>query len=808
MANPYLAALDDPYYSGANEQKIDHAFKPFRRYLDNARKALEKKQVHCNWSTLPQPDATLSLKQKVFEVLPEGVIRFELQDAGWYEIVEDLDDERPLGADFEPAFEDPVTVGKGKERQTIDINTNEFRQTGDRFYIKLGDITTSNIKWAGYSLAIEPLATELPATLQLSQQGAIYKVSRKEDNLYSIQGHPDRGRPLIGDDLTLHFQYIDEPEMPAGAVEIDSRFYVTSHQKPTISGASVRNVSDEFLKSLNLQDLTTAKGSALPVQWSLTLAEKKLALDTAGDPPPKELGHRKLSDLRISCLANAEESCWIQLENDDHGDDNGVSQDPLDYFFDDQVDILDANERPGPNAGYRILKSRPDERQLLLCRKADKKKKLPVLPQGQQLSVRVNLHALFRQEEAITSLKLRPDIAHKPLLDLMKQRERQRWPDFKPIPEHQIEWEILRDLKFNGCDKQREFVAKALATPDFAILDGPPGTGKTTTILELIIQMVRQGKRILLTASTHAAINNVLERVIENKLEHEVFPLRVGDKERAIGVEQFQYDNLLEGFSKSLEGNGLDQLLVDSSNLICGTTMGILRLFNNKSLDFTSGTPPFDVMIIDECSKTTFSEFLVPALYAKKWILVGDVKQLSPFTDREQITENLKQLVLRHKTQKQEEEVLSPAIQRACYLLNAFRSKQNKGWGYYDRFVVPVTLSECEALAAEIKARNQTGQEDFDQVLLIGGPVKNHGANHLSVQEFSVTPWKVYNHNLIFCEAGLLTSNMDLMPADAVILSKDWRTTSHSYRHMVRYSSSHHCEHKWANPNKGGNANA
>ena len=77
MANPYLVALDDPYYAGANEQKIDNAFEPFRRYLTNARKALERKQVRCSWKALPQPDAVLTLKQKVFEVQPQGLIEFE-----------------------------------------------------------------------------------------------------------------------------------------------------------------------------------------------------------------------------------------------------------------------------------------------------------------------------------------------------------------------------------------------------------------------------------------------------------------------------------------------------------------------------------------------------------------------------------------------------------------------------------------------------------------------------------------------------------------------------------------------------------
>ena len=807
MANPYLVALDDHYYAGANEQKIDNAFEPFRRYLTNARKALERKQVRCSWKALPQPDAVLTLKQKVFEVQPHGLIEFEVFGSGWFEITEDLDDECPLNSDFEPDFEEHVTIGKGKDRQAIPISKNDFRQSGESYLIKLNDIEAKKITWAGYSLAIEPFSEELPNTLHLKQQGTEYKVTREEGNQYVIRGTPDSSRPLIGDGHSLNFCYIQKPTMPQDAIEIDNHFYITGNNKPHINGTSYKDVSNEFLKNISPQDLMTADGQSLPTHWVLNTANKKITLDTGGDQYPQKLGHRKLLELMLTCQKDDQEACWIQLENEDYGDDNGVSQDPLEYFFDDQVDILDANEKPGNNAGYKVLRSRPEERQLLLCRKSDRKK-VPTLPRHQQLTVKVNLQALFRQEEAITNLKLCPNLEHKPLLDLMKDRQRQRWPDFHPEPEQDIHWQILKDLQFDGCDRQREFVTKALATPDFAILDGPPGTGKTTTILELIIQLARRGQRILLTASTHAAINNVLERVVENGLEQEVFPLRIGDKERATGVEQFQYDEIMKEFSHAVDGDELDQLLVDSSNLICGTTMGILRLFNHKSLNFNHGTPPFDVMIIDECSKTTFAEFLVPARYAKKWVLVGDVKQLSPFTDREQITENLKQLVLRHKTKKQEEELLSPAVQRACFLLNAFRSRQDGQWGYHDRFVVPVSKGELDALASEMKARTEGGHEHFAQILLVGGTHKYQAINHFTKQEFLENSWQSYDFNLIFCEGTLVESDMDLMPADAVVLAKGWRTTSHSYRHMVRYDSSHQCAQKWANPKKNGGSYA
>ncbi len=64
--------------------------------------------------------------------------------------------------------------------------------------------------------------------------------------------------------------------------------------------------------------------------------------------------------------------------------------------------------------------------------------------------------------------------------------------------------------------KQRAVTA-ALASPDFTVVLGPPGTGKTTFIAELIAQLVaaRPGSRILLSSQTHVAVDNAAARLGE-----------------------------------------------------------------------------------------------------------------------------------------------------------------------------------------------------------------------------------------------------------------------------------------------------
>ena len=77
---------------------------------------------------------------------------------------------------------------------------------------------------------------------------------------------------------------------------------------------------------------------------------------------------------------------------------------------------------------------------------------------------------------------------------------------------------------------------------------------------------------------------------------------------------------------------------------MCGTTIGILQHPDLKEHRDKSGghaSPDFDVLIVDEASKTPFQEFLVPALLAKRWIIVGDPKQLSPYVDDEAMAVNI-----------------------------------------------------------------------------------------------------------------------------------------------------------------------
>lgn len=298
-----------------------------------------------------------------------------------------------------------------------------------------------------------------------------------------------------------------------------------------------------------------------------------------------------------------------------------------------------------------------------------------------ELVIRANTWPIRSQLQAIRRLQDTPLSTHRPLLRLFEATDHAQWSDVHRTAIEEPGWMTLTEADRAGTDEQRRFVETALATPDFAFLEGPPGSGKTTAICELILQLVRQEKRVLLCASTHVAVDNVLERLMDDDAGHEglVIPVRIGDESKVSDtvkkwrLSQFVKTELkrLRGAYRKLDspspsqqamgdalgGNGqgqsvIERVILDASNLVCGTSIGILQHPDLKSQTSTRRTSaadanrrhsmrPFDVLIVDEASKTTFQEFLVPALHAQRWVIVGDPKQLSPYVDEDEMAVNL-----------------------------------------------------------------------------------------------------------------------------------------------------------------------
>ncbi|MCR4378055.1 MAG: AAA domain-containing protein [Rhodospirillales bacterium] len=108
-------------------------------------------------------------------------------------------------------------------------------------------------------------------------------------------------------------------------------------------------------------------------------------------------------------------------------------------------------------------------------------------------------------------------------------------------------------------DKQKAVLA-ALGTHDFLVVEGPPGTGKTKFITELILQYARRnpGARILLSSQTHNALDNALHKVRVLAKEKNI-PLRLarigrrGEEKIAADVTDLILENSVEAWLQSAE---------------------------------------------------------------------------------------------------------------------------------------------------------------------------------------------------------------------------------------------------------------
>lgn len=82
------------------------------------------------------------------------------------------------------------------------------------------------------------------------------------------------------------------------------------------------------------------------------------------------------------------------------------------------------------------------------------------------------------------------------------------------------------DTELNSS--QQEAVKRALNSSLFFLIHGPPGTGKTRTAVEYIVQEVRRGRRVLATADSNTACDNLLSGLVKR----EVRAVRVGHPAR------------------------------------------------------------------------------------------------------------------------------------------------------------------------------------------------------------------------------------------------------------------------------------
>ena len=278
---------------------------------------------------------------------------------------------------------------------------------------------------------------------------------------------------------------------------------------------------------------------------------------------------------------------------------------------------------------------------------------LPDWPEGDRFRIDLSPDEVTRKRQ-LAALKSAEQATgrHGQLRDILLY---DREPQFSQLPN----LTELDDLN----PSQQEAVRFAMSSQDLAIIHGPPGTGKTTTVVEVIRCAVQQGARVLACAPSNTAVDNLVERlslrdcsvvrlghparVLEVVRKHTLDALverhdmmdvvqdllqeveqlqrqasRYTRSRPARGHRQRQREEIreLRQQARMLERQAVADVLMEAS-VVCATVSFDFDILSDHH---------FDLLVIDEACQSVEPGCWVPLHLADRVVLAGDHCQLPP----------------------------------------------------------------------------------------------------------------------------------------------------------------------------------
>ncbi|KIX05395.1 uncharacterized protein Z518_06267 [Rhinocladiella mackenziei CBS 650.93] len=213
---------------------------------------------------------------------------------------------------------------------------------------------------------------------------------------------------------------------------------------------------------------------------------------------------------------------------------------------------------------------------------------------------------------------------------------------------------------------QRDAVRFALSSPEIALIHGPPGTGKTYTLIELILQLLKDGQRVLVCGPSNISVDNIVERLaltspgtpivrlghparlLPGVLNHSLEVLtRTSEAASIVSDVRKEMDEKQASIRKSRNGRERRAIYADLKELrkeyreregkcIDGLVKGSQVVLS--TLHGAGGrqvrNEKFDVVVIDEASQALEPQCWIPLVLCggnvQKLVLAGDHLQLPP----------------------------------------------------------------------------------------------------------------------------------------------------------------------------------
>jgi ATP-dependent RNA/DNA helicase IGHMBP2 len=214
---------------------------------------------------------------------------------------------------------------------------------------------------------------------------------------------------------------------------------------------------------------------------------------------------------------------------------------------------------------------------------------------------------------------------------------------------------------------QQQAVNQILSATELAIVHGPPGTGKTTTLVQAIKLLIKQeGKQILVTAPSNAAVDLLSEKLFDEGLNvvRVGNPARVAEKQMALTLDSkisahpsakeikrlkkqaSEYRDLAQKYKRSFGPAEREQrkaLFAEARNIraeverteeyIVKDTLAKAQVVTATLVGanhYTVRSQTYHTVVIDEAGQSIEPACWIPILKAQKLIMAGDHLQLPP----------------------------------------------------------------------------------------------------------------------------------------------------------------------------------